>query len=85
MSCLDRKAIIICDVKENKTHQLTEVALRFMLRNQVDSDDELGFTAKASSQMEYFIFKYSFYDAAENGYKELKPAPMFESNFYQAD
>ena len=56
-----------------------------MLRNQVDSDDELGFTAKASSQMEYFIFKYSFYEAAENGYKDLKPGPMFESNFYQAD
>ena len=51
---------MLCDVKENKTHQLTEVALRFMLRKKVDSADELGFTAKASAELEYFIFKYSF-------------------------
>ena len=77
--------MVLCDVKENKTYQLTEVALPFMLRNQVDSASELGFTAKASSELEHLIFQYSFYEAAENGYKELKPAQMFESDVHQAD
>ncbi len=38
---------MLCDAKKNKTHQLTEVALRFMLRKKVDSADELGFTEKS--------------------------------------
>jgi len=53
-----------------------------MLRNWVDSADELGFTAKVSSELEYFIFQYSFYEAAENGSKDLKPTSMFESDVY---
>ena len=77
--------MVLCDVKENKTYQLTKVALRFVLRNWVDSADELGFTTKASSELEYFICQYSFYEATQNGYKDLKPAPMFEIDVYQAD
>ena len=77
--------MVLCDVKENKTHQLTEVALRFMLQKLVDPVDQLGFTAKTSSEMEYFIFQYSFYETAEKGYKDLKPVPMIESNVYQAN
>ena len=73
---------MLCDVKENKTYQLTRVALRFILWKQVDSADELGFTAKASSELEYFIFQYSFYEAAEKGHKDLKPTPMFESDVF---
>jgi hypothetical protein len=56
-----------------------------VLRNWVDSADELGFTAKARYEMEYFNFQHSFNEAAENGYKDLKPAPMFESDAYLAD
>ena len=53
-----------------------------MLREQVDSADQLSLTAKASSELEYFIFQYSFYETAEKGYKYLKPAPMIESDVY---
>jgi hypothetical protein len=37
---------------------------------------------KASSELEYFIFQYSFYEAAEKGYKDMKLTPMFESDVY---
>ena len=53
-----------------------------MLRKLVYPADQLGFTAKASSELEYFIFQYSFYETAEKGYKDLKPAPMIESDVY---
>ena len=53
-----------------------------MLWEQVDSADQLGFTAKASSELEYFIFQCSFYETAEKGYKDLKPALMIESDVY---
>lgn len=53
-----------------------------MLREHVDSADQLGFTAKESSELEYLIFQYSFYETAEKGYKDLKPAPMIESDVY---
>ncbi len=53
-----------------------------MLQKLVDPVDQLGFTAKTSSEMEYFIFQYFFYETAEKGYKDLKPVPMIESDVY---
>jgi glutamine synthetase len=52
--------MVLCDVKENKTHELTEVAPRSMLLNQVDSENVLDFNSKASAELEYFIFQNSF-------------------------
>ena len=82
VSWLDRSAMVLCDVKENKTHELTEVAPRSMLRKQVNLANELGFTAKAGSELEYFIFQNSFQEAAENGYKDLKPAGWYIEDYH---
>ena len=82
VSWLERSAMVLCDVKENKTHELTEVAPRSMLRKQVDSAKELGFIAKAGSELEYFIFQNSFQEAAENGYTELKPAGWYVEDYH---
>ncbi|MEC7886478.1 MAG: glutamine synthetase family protein [SAR324 cluster bacterium] len=82
VSWLDRSAMVLCDVKENKTHELTEVAPRSMLRKQVDLANELGFTAKAGSELEYFIFQNSFQEAAEKGYNDLKPAGWYIEDYH---
>ncbi|MBS1255730.1 MAG: Glutamate--isopropylamine ligase [Deltaproteobacteria bacterium] len=81
-SWLDRSAMVLCDVKDNKTHELTNVAPRSMLRSQIDAADKMGFSAKAGSELEYFIFQNSFQEAAENGYSELKPAGWYIEDYH---
>ena len=53
-----------------------------MLRKQIDLANKLGFTAKAGSELEYFIFQNSFQEAAENCYKDLKPAGWYIEDYH---
>ena len=81
-SWLDRSAMVICDVKDNKTHKMTSVAPRSILRNQIQAAEKMGFTAKAGSELEYFIFQNSYQEAAENGYSKLKPAGWYIEDYH---
>jgi hypothetical protein len=50
----ERTAMVICDVKDDKTHSLTPEAPRSLLRSQIARAQERGFTALAASELEYY-------------------------------
>jgi glutamine synthetase len=71
---LDRSALVLCDVHHASTHDRTGVAPRSILRAQVDRLAAAGATAMAATELEHYLFRTSYRDAARGGYADLEPA-----------
>ena len=71
---LDRSALVLCDVRHPVTHDLTPVAPRTILRAQIERLDAQGFAAMAATELEHYLFRTTYRDAARAGHHELEPA-----------
>jgi glutamine synthetase len=81
-SWLEKTALVLCDVKDEKTHEYVQVAPRSLLRRQVEATRELGFTAHAASELEYYVFQHSYRQAAEMDYRGLQPAGWYLEDYH---
>ncbi len=81
-SWLEKTALIICDVEDEKHHRPVAQAPRSILRKQIDRAAKLGYRAIAASELEYYIFRNSYRDAAEKGYAGLEPAGWYLEDYH---
>jgi glutamine synthetase len=81
-SWLDRSALVLCDVHDTKSHGLVPVAPRSVLRRQLEAAAAIGFTAKAASELEYYIYEESYREAAELRYEDLTPAGWYIEDYH---
>ena len=63
LSWLDRTALVFCDA-HLADHSPVSVAPRQILNRQMDRAAEAGFTAKAASELEYYLYRTSYRDIA---------------------
>lgn len=69
---LDKSAVVICDIQDDKTHEAVSVAPRSVLNRQIAAAAELGYQAMASSELEYFIFDETYKSARQKHYADLE-------------
>ncbi len=81
-SWLDKTALVLCDLKDEKTHQPIAVDPRAMLHRQLERVAAMGYSAKAASELEYYIFEDSYRDAHEKGYTGLKTAAWYLEDYH---
>ena len=81
-SWLDRTAMVICDVVDEKSHSLVPFAPRSLLRAQIEQLHTLGFSALAASELEYYIFNDSYRAAAAQDYAGLEPAGWYIEDYH---
>jgi glutamine synthetase len=81
-SWLDKTALVLCDVKSEKTHDLVGVAPRSILRQQVDAASALGYSSFAATELEHYLFRTSYRDAARQGYRDLEPAGWYLEDYH---
>lgn len=79
---LDRTALVIADVEDESTHDLVPFAPRTILRQAVDQAEALGYGAQAASELEYYIFRNSYRDAAGRGYRDLEPLGWYIEDYH---
>jgi glutamine synthetase len=79
---LDGTAIVLTDLKDPSTHEPVPVAPRSMLREQIARAAGAGFSAKAASELEYFIFEDSYREASERGYAGLTPVGWYSEDYH---
>jgi glutamine synthetase len=79
---LDSTAIVLCDVVDNATHEPIAVAPRSMLRKQIERLDNLGFTAKAASELEYYIYEESYREAADKNFSDLTSIGWYSEDYH---
>jgi len=70
---IDRTAIVLCDLVEEGGKGPIEVSPRRILKRQEERAAELGFTVKIGAELEFFLFKDSYAEAAEKRYHGLVP------------
>jgi glutamine synthetase len=65
---LDKSALVICDIHDEKKHAPVSVAPRSVLGRQIAEAEKLGYKALGASELEYFIFDETYKSAREKQY-----------------
>jgi glutamine synthetase len=81
-SWLDKTAFVICDIKDEKTHGLVEVAPRSILRKQLENANESGYQSFAATELEHYLFRTSYRDAAKSGFRDMEPAGWYLEDYH---
>src|SRR3954462_1915638 len=81
-SWLEKTALVICDVKDEKTHDPVSVAPRSILRRQIEAAHKLNFQAFAATELEHYLFRTSYRDAAKQRYQDLEPAGWYLEDYH---
>lgn len=79
---LDKSALVLCSVEDEKTHQPTSVAPRSILQKQLDKVAELGYQALAASELEYYVYEDSYKTAAQKEYNHLEPLGWYIEDYH---
>jgi len=80
-SWLEKTALVQCDVRD-ESGEAVRVAPRSILRRQTESARDLGLTAYAASELEYYVFQHSYRQAAEMDYRGLQPAGWYLEDYH---
>ncbi len=81
-SWLDRTALVVCDVQHQRDHRPVAPAPRTILRQQVQRAEEMGLRFLGASELEYYIFRNSYRQAAQNGHRDLTPAGWYIEDYH---
>jgi glutamine synthetase len=79
---LEKTALVVCDVKSEKTHDYVPVAPRSILRRQIDQAKSGGVTAFAATELEHYLFRTSYRDAALQDFRNLEPAGWYLEDYH---
>jgi glutamine synthetase len=80
-SWLERTALVLCDLEDHQTGKMIPVAPRALLRRQVAAARDAGFAVAAASELEYYLFRTSYRQAAAQGYHDLEPAGWYLEDY----
>jgi glutamine synthetase len=69
---LEKSALVICDIWDEKTDTRVTVAPRNILAKQVEEAAAMGYTAFGASELEYYIFDETYATSREKHYSGLK-------------
>ena len=81
-SWLEKTALVLCDVKSEKTGELLAVAPRSVLRRQLERAAGMSVTSVAATELEYYLFRNSYRDAAVKGYAGLEEAGWYSEDYH---
>ncbi|OGA66737.1 MAG: glutamine synthetase [Betaproteobacteria bacterium RIFCSPLOWO2_12_FULL_65_14] len=81
-SWLEKSALVLCDVKSEKTHDPIAVAPRSVLRRQVDVAKKTGYAGFAATELEHYLFRTSYRDAARRDFRDLEPAGWYLEDYH---
>jgi glutamine synthetase len=79
---LDRTALVLCDVADVRDHTPVAAAPRTILRRQVDAAAEQGLTSMAATELEYYLYRTSYRDAAAADYRGLEAAGWYLEDYH---
>lgn len=79
---LDKTAIVLCDARNETTGGLISIAPRSMLKQQLERAQELSLDSVAASELEYYLFRDSYHDAALKGYTGMEEAGWYSEDYH---
>ena len=78
---LDKTALVLCDIMDEKTHQLTSIAPRSILQKQLQIAKNQDFEIVAASELEYYVFENTYRQAHAQHYQDLRPVGWYLEDY----
>lgn len=79
---IERTAMVICDVADEESGEPVEVAPRQILKRQVERARQAGYTFKGGSELEFYLFKDTYEEAAHRRYQDLRPSSTYIMDYH---
>jgi glutamine synthetase len=79
---LEKTALVICDVFDEETGEPVEVAPRQILKRQIERATSAGYKVMTGSELEFYLFKDSFDEAAAKRYQDLQPHSSYIMDYH---
>jgi len=79
---IEKTAMVICDVADEETGEPVEVAPRQILKRQVERARQAGYTFKGGSELEFYLFKDTYEEAAQKRYQDLRPSSTYIMDYH---
>lgn len=79
---LDGTVMVLCDVLDHHTHEPIPHSPRAMLKKQLARLEEMGLSAIAATELEFFIFEKSFDDIRKSGFRDLDPISGYNEDYH---
>lgn len=70
---LESTAMVLCDVVDEHNHAPINVSSRQILKDQVANARDAGFDVHIGAELEFFLFRDSYDELAQRGYRDPKP------------
>ena len=81
-SWLEKSALVLADVEDEETHRPVSVAPRSILRRQLAAVGDLGYSVNAASELEYYLYRDSYQEAATKGYARLQAYGWYLEDYH---
>ena len=78
---LDKSALVLGDVVDESTGELIAVAPRTILRRQVERAGRLGLRPMMASELEFYLLRDTYEDAAEKEWRDLRPWGWYNEDY----
>ncbi|HEY2336917.1 MAG TPA: glutamine synthetase family protein [Burkholderiales bacterium] len=75
-SWLGKTALVLCDIGG------VSVAPRSILRRQIEQSGKAGFDCFAATELEHYLFRTGYRDAAKQGYRGIEPAGWYLEDYH---
>ena len=79
---LEKTAIVLCDVYAEEEDRLVNVAPRSVLQEQIDRASKQNMFAMGGSELELYIFKDTYEEAADKKYVDLEPIGRYIEDYH---
>lgn len=81
-SWLDKTALVLCDLENEKTHSPVAEGPRSILNAQLEKAESKGYHAFGASELEYYLFETSYREAFAQQYQGLKPVGDYLEDYH---
>ena len=75
-------AMVLCDILDHHTHVDVPHFPRAVLKRQIARAEAMGFTSKMATELEFFLFEYSFDDIRKSGFRDLDPISGYNEDYH---
>jgi glutamine synthetase len=75
-------AMVICDIMDHHGHHDISQSPRAILKRQITRLADKGLSAKMASELEFYIFRQSYEEALDRGYRDLEPSSPYNEDYH---
>ena len=79
---LEKTALVLCDIKDHKTHKDVPHSPRAILKKQIARLEKMDMKAMMATELEFHVFKQDFEQAHDEGYSNLEPISPYNEDYH---